>query len=50
MIISESSAFYPISFGDLHPAPLKKRGENQAGPPFTILNCVDAWMNVLVHC
>ena len=41
MIISEYSAFYPISFSDLHPEiqNFKKRGENQAGP----------WMNTLVN-
>ena len=25
----------------------KKRGENQAGPVFTIVNCVDAWVIAL---
>ena len=34
-MISEYSAFYPISLGDLHPEiqPFKRRGENQAGSP-----------------
>ena len=33
-------------------SPLKKGGENQAGPLFTIVNCVDAWMIALEldHC
>ena len=49
VIISEYSAFTPISLGDLHPEiqPFKKKGENQAGPLFTIVNCEDAWMIAL---
>ena len=40
----------PISFGDLYIQryiPFKKRGEKQAGPLFTIVNCVDGWMIAL---
>ena len=47
MVISEYSEFSLISFGDLHGeiqplTCLKERGENQAGPLFTVLNCVDS--------
>ena len=49
VIISEYSAFYPISFGDpiQRYSLLKMRGENQPGPLFTIVNCVDAWIIAL---
>ena len=49
MIISEYSAFYPHLIRwptSRDTAFLKMRGENQAGPLFTV-NCVDAWMITL---
>ena len=36
-----------MSFGDLDPE-IKLFKKDQAGPLFTILKCVDAWMNAHV--